>query len=156
MRRLAAVLVLFGLIASSRGAEVEFVRVWPQWRDADSFKRISEYFDGQENPSGQIIRRTHPDSRAGYYFLARVKHHAVDLAGAKFILRVISQFSPDAREYVFPVDAGPGEHVFELGVTGTDWPGGRGSHPVAWSLELQAADGRSLVAAQSFLWSKPG
>jgi hypothetical protein len=131
------------------------VRVWPRWRSADSFKRISEYFDGVENTSGQIIRRTHPEIRAGYYFLARVKHPAKSLAGAKFLLQIITPFAPEPKAYTFPVDAEPGEHVFELGLTGGDWTGGNGVHPVAWKLELRAADGRTLASAQSFLWAKP-
>jgi hypothetical protein len=42
-----------------------------------------------------------------------------------------------------------------LGLTGADWPGGEQAHPVAWKLELVAADGRVLAAEKSFLWEKP-
>ncbi len=155
MRRLAAVLALIALAVPGRAADVEFVRVWPHWRDADSFKRISEYLGGPENTSGQIVCRTSPDSRSGYYFLVRVKHPFLELAGARFVLHVISQFLPDPREYIFPVGVAAGEQVFELGVTGSDWRGGQGAHPVAWQLELVASDGRTLAQARSFLWIKP-
>lgn len=136
--------------------EVEFVRVWPQWKDIDSFKRISEYFTNQEDPGSLVLRRSRPDRRPGYYFLVRVRHPKVSLMGAHFEVRVITPDSPDPKPpFVFPADTGPGEQVFDIGLTGDDWPGPK-VHPVAWRLDLVAADGHPLAWAQSFLWSKPG
>ena len=154
--RLTVLLALCGLLApAARAADVEFVRVWPRWRDTDSFKRISEYFGHGENTSGQVVRRTHPESRDGYYFLVRAKHPSASLDGARFVLRVITPYSPEPQTFTFPVGGPPGETVFELGLTGPDWRGGEGEHPVAWKLELVGGDGRSIVSAQSFLWAKP-
>lgn len=136
--------------------EVELVRVWPQYRDAGSFKRISEYFTNRENPGKFQLRRSEPQQRSGYYFLARVRHPQVSLQGAKFILQVVMPDDPAPKPaFTFPADTGPGEQVFLIGLTGKDWPGKR-VHPVAWRLDLVAADGHPLAWAQSFLWSKPG
>jgi len=136
--------------------EVEFVRVWPQWHDAAEFKRISEYFSGKENDSGWKFRRTHPDHREGFYFLARVKHKHYSLLGAKFVLRVILPDSPDPKPPMeFPADVDKGEDVFEIGITGPDWPNKK-LHPVAWRLDLVGPDGHLLAWSQSFLWEKPG
>ncbi len=136
--------------------EVQFVRVWPQWRDEGSFKRISEYFNGREDPGRIELRRSHPAERSGYYFLTRVRHPGVSLEGAKFVVRVIMPDDPLPKPaFTFPADTGPGENLFEIGLTGIDWPGPR-AHPVAWRLDLVAADGHPLAWAQSFLWSKPG
>jgi hypothetical protein len=44
--------------------------------------------------------------------------------------------------------------VFQLGLTGPDWPDSE-INPVAWKLELRSADGQVLASAQSFLWEKP-
>ena len=156
MRRLVLVLLLAATALSARAADAEFVRVWSQWHPALDFKRISEYFTDHENFSHKIIVRSQPASRAGYYFLARVRHPAFDLAGGKFVLHVITPAGPVAREFTFPLPAEcpPGVHVFQLGLTGSDWPM-KGTHPVAWRLELLSADGRILVAQQSYLWSKP-
>ena len=44
--------------------------------------------------------------------------------------------------------------MFEIGLTGTDWPEKK-TKPVAWMLELLDAGGRPLAEKQSFLWSKP-
>lgn len=135
---------------------VEFVRVWPQWRDAKGFKRISEYFTGRENPSGLEIRRSRPADRAGYYFLARVRHKTVTLVGAKFQLHIITPDAPEPKPVLeFAADTGPGEDVFEIGLTGKDWPNSK-QHPVAWRLDLVAQDGHLLAWSQSFLWDKPG
>jgi len=156
MRRLliVALLALTGPAGSLRAAEVSFVRVWPGWRPADSFKRISEYFDNQENDGGWIVARTRPKDRAGYYFLARVDHPATPLDGARFVLQVILPTDPVPRTYSFPVACPAGNHVFDLGVTGADWAG-KSVHPVAWRLDLVARDGRPLATQQSFLWAKP-
>jgi hypothetical protein len=155
MRRISAILILLVTSVAARASEVEFVRVWPGWRGADFFSRISEYFTDQENTSGRVVVRTHPEARAGFYFLARVRHPAVGLAGAQFVLRIVTPSNPEPRTYSFPVDRPPGVDVFELGLTGPDWTS-KGVHPVAWDLELVAADGRILAQRQSFLWSKPG
>ncbi|MEJ1973343.1 MAG: ABC transporter substrate-binding protein [Lacunisphaera sp.] len=60
--------------ATAKAGEVTIVRVQHEWRDAASFKRIAEYFDGQEHNGGEALRRSHPESRAGYYFFVRVKN----------------------------------------------------------------------------------
>src|SRR5688572_22541213 len=135
-------------------AEVEFVRVWPAWRDTESFERIGEYFGGAENTGREIVMRTQPAERAGYYFLVRVKKNA-DAAGAKFTLSVIRPDTPEPKEYSFPVSLPAKESVFQLGLTGVDWPQGRKANPVAWKLALVAADGRVLAEHKSFLWEKP-
>jgi hypothetical protein len=133
---------------------VEFVRVWPGWEDADSFRRISEYFTKVENTSGMIVLRTQPAVRSGYYFLVRVKHPQVALSGAQFVLQYIAPNSQEPQKKTFKIDVPQGEQVFDLGLTGGDWPGQHG-HLIAWKLDLLSADGITLATAQSFLWSKP-
>jgi hypothetical protein len=160
-RRALPTLTLVAAAALALGAkhatppEVEFVRVWPQWHQADEFKRISEYFSGVENPGHREIRRSQPINRTGYYFVARVRHPHVSLEGARFVLHIITPDSPDPREFTFRADVGPGEQLFELGLTGSDWQGEK-VHPVAWRLDLLAADGHELAWYQSFMWQMPG
>src|SRR6185437_10282460 len=103
MARVLLLLALLGLPGAAR-ADVTFVRVWPQWQDSAAFKRISEYFTGRENTGGAVIRRTQPTTRSGYYYLVRVKHPDVALAGARFVLRVIMPRTPDPTEFTFPVN----------------------------------------------------
>jgi hypothetical protein len=157
-RRLASFVIvcLAGFAGSSalRAADVEFLRLWPGWRDAESFDRISEYFSPAENQGRQVILRTRPDVRDGYYFLARVKS-AVALAGAKFDLHVIHPNTPEAKTYTFPAAVPAKETVFQLGLTGPDWPAGPKANPIAWKIALIGADGRVLAEHKSFLWEKP-
>jgi len=156
MSRPIAVLALLLSLTAARAAaaEVELVRVWAAWRNADAFDRISEYFTGKEDTGRQIVLRTHPDARAGFYYLVRVANHGTALAGAKFSLQLIAPDSPNLKTYTFPADIANKSTVYLLGLTGADWTDHK-MHPVAWKLELIAADGKVAATAQSFLWEKP-
>lgn len=156
MRRAFAWIFLVVLLSASllRAAEVEFIRVWPGWRDADSFVRISEYFGGRENPGREIIRRSQPAERAGFYFLVRVKSAAA-INGARFKLDVIRPDAPEPKTFEFSAEVPAKENVFQLGLTGSDWPGGQEASPIAWKLALMGGDGRTLAEHKSFLWEKP-
>jgi len=158
MRLIATFLLLIGLLPSTalanEGSEVEFVRIWPQWRSDDSFLRISEYLSGEENTGRQTVLRSQPDDRDGFYFLVRVKG-AHDQSGAtKFVLEVITPDSAQAKVYNFPTAITKRSQVFNLGLTGSDWKGKK-VHPVAWRLRLIADEDRELASQQSFLWALP-
>lgn len=145
-------IVLFSMPLASHAADVEFVRVWPAWRTTESFDRISEYFDGQENTGSHTVLRSQPDTRAGYYFLVRTKT-TLNAADAKFVLQIIKPDAPQAKTYTFPVGLIGREVVFNLGLTGIDWPD-RKTHPVAWRLALLNGKGEELASRESFLWAK--
>lgn len=147
-------LFVFAGLFSLSAADVEFVRVWPAWRTAESFERISEYFTGKEDHGREVVLRTQPEQRAGFYFLARVANSGVVIPGAKFVLSLIMPSSPLPQITTFPVEVANRSRVFHLGLTGADWPGPE-VHPVAWNLELVSLDGSVLSSAHSFLWAKP-
>jgi len=149
-----ALLLLLPSLAAVRAADVEFVRVWPGWRDAVSFERIAEYFGGEEDNGKQVMLRTHADARAGYYFLVRVKTRAPQ-PEARFELTVIQASTLAPKTFTFPAALPANETVFQLGLTGADYPEGKKAPPVAWKLTLLAANGTVLVEQKSFLWEKP-
>jgi hypothetical protein len=153
MRPSVAFLFL-ALLGSASAAEVSFTRVWPQWRSADSFDRIREYFGGAENDGRELVLRTHADQRAGLYFLVRVKADAA-VEGGKFVLEVVRPDNPQVRTYTFPAAVAARSQVLEFGLTDGDWPGGRTAHPVAWKVSLVDGSGKVLAAEQSFLWENP-
>jgi hypothetical protein len=158
MRLIATFLLLIGLLPSTalanEGSEVEFVRIWPQWRSDDSFLRISEYLSGEENTGRQTVLRSQPDDRDGFSFLVRVKG-AHDQSGAtKFVLEVITPDSARPKVYEFPTTITKRSQVFNIGLTSSDWAGEE-THPVAWRLRLLNADGDELTSQQSFLWALP-
>ncbi len=153
--RFALLAACFVLTAALRAADVEFVRVWPAWRDAASFETIGEYFGGAENPRGQVVVRSQSAARDGYYFLVRTRTAGVPAAGARFVLELIRPDAPEAKRFSFPAAFAGKETVFQLGLTGADWPGGKNAHPVAWRLTLRDGADRVLAGQKSFLWEKP-
>lgn len=155
-RQLLFLLVGFvaGAVSHGRAAEVELIRVWPGWRDAEYFERIGEYFGGRETKGGQIFLRTDEKARGGYYFLVRVKSAAA-MAGARFEVSVIRPDAPEPKTFSFATALPAKETVFQLGLTGEAWPGGKKASPAAWKLALVDATGRVLAEQKSFLWEKP-
>jgi len=149
--RLLALFLACTLSASA--ADVSIVRVFTGWRDAASFKRISEYFTGRENTGGETVLRTQPAERGGYYFLVRTDNDRAPFAGT-LAIRVIVPDSPDARLFKFAVDVPAGNAVYNLGLTGTDWPD-RKVDAVAWKLEVLGPGGEVLATQTSYLWEKP-
>lgn len=149
----AILLAMLPTRSLAAGSEVTIVRVIHEWRDAASFKRIAEYFDGREHHGSAAIRRSHPESRSGYYYFVRV-HNPGALRPATASLEVITSASALPVRYQFPVELKGGDTVFNIGLTGADWPGAA-MHPVAWKLEFLDAEGRALAARESYLWEKP-
>lgn len=153
MRSLFALLFL-GLSCAVSGAEtVSIVRTWTSYRTAESFTRISEYFSGRENTGGQVVLRTQPQERSGFYFLCRVRNPQPAIAAARLELHLITQHSPTPTVYKYDVSLPKGDQVFQVGLTGDDWKDPE-EHPVAWQIVLVDAEGRPLATDQSFLWSK--
>ena len=146
-------LLLFSAVAAAAD-DLTIVRTITGWRDAASFKRISEYFDGRENTGGGTILRTHPGQRTGYYFLLRVANPGAPLK-VQFQVQLIEQGAPAQRTTVFPAVLGSGAGVFHLGLTGPEWQDPK-SQPIAWQLLIIATDdGRVLTSEKSYLWEKP-
>ena len=138
-------------------ASATIIRVWPDYRAAESFDRISEYFTGAENTGNQIVLRTHPESRDGFYFFTRLKTPADIAAGAQVEIGVITPGSPAAKTFLLrvPVALRKGTLLLNPGLTGPDWPPTDAkTHPVAWRVRLLSADGAELATSQSYLWSK--
>lgn len=150
---LLCLLATLGVMAAP-AAEVEFIRVWPGWREAQSFERIREFFSGHEYSGKQIILRSHPDERSGFYFLTRVQNSGPGVSAVKFSLQIIAANDPLPKTFSFPATLRPGTSVFNLGLTGPDWTD-RKTPPVAWKLELLGDDGHVLASEKSFLWELP-
>ena len=133
--------------------EIKIIRTFIGWREAASFKRISEYFDGQENTQGEVLLRSQPDQRGGYYFLLRLTNTGAP-ATVRCRIQLIMPNGPPTTEFTFTPELKSGATVLNLGLTGRDWPSPK-INPVAWKLTLTASDGRVLATDQSYLWEKP-
>ncbi len=150
--------VLLFVAASTCAAEtpaLKIIRVWPSYRPAESFERISEFLGKDENPRDKLILRTQPDARAGYYFLVRVKNSDTASVDIKIELQVISPFAPEAKTYRFSCMLPAGSHALNLGLTGTDWPGKPNDEVVAWQLRLLSSADLEIAKQQSYLWQLP-
>ena len=134
-------------------AGITIVHVFTGWRDAASFKHISEYFDGKENTRGETMLRTQPGQRAGFYFLVRAVNPGAPLP-VKLSVQLVMPAGTKATEFSFTTDLKSGDSVVNLGLTGADWPDAK-TNPVAWKLEVRSADGRVLGTEKSYLWEKP-
>lgn len=150
-------LCLLALLAGAvpaRADDVSIIRVYSGWRDASSFKRIAEYFDGKEHNGGEAIVRSHPEARQGFYFFVRTRNPG-ELRQVRARLQVITAANSQAETHEFPLQLrAKDDTVFHLGLTGPDWPDAK-LHPVAWKLELTDPDGRVLATEVSYLWEKP-
>jgi len=154
MRRCLASIILVSLFTlSAVAANMEIVRVWPGYRAAESFDRISEYFGGGENSAHRTLLRTQSGDRAGFYFLVRLVNPGAAQPGCSWQLQVILPTAVQPRTFAFTTGIPAGNIVFELGLTGADWPNAK-TEPVAWKLVLQSVDGHELVSQQSFLWDR--
>jgi hypothetical protein len=129
------------------------VRTFTGWRDAASFKRISEYFDGKENTGRQMVLRTHPEERAGYYYQLRLRNPGA-AQPVQIKLEVVLPAPLPPNHYVFQADLPAGDQVLLLGLTGADWTDMK-ANPVAWKLEVLSPDGQLLVTEKSYLWERP-
>lgn len=154
MRWLSCTALFAALSVTALAADLELVRVWPQWNNGDAFDRIGEYFGAQENSGRETVLRTSPTERAGLYFLTRIKADA-PVPNAKAVIDLIRPGSPDPQRYTFSLHIPARNHVFHLGLTGADWPGGPDVHPVAWKLTVLDPEGKPLAAKSSFLWEQP-
>jgi hypothetical protein len=154
MRRVWIITLFLAAAAASRATEVSIIRVWPDWQPGSEFKRISEYFTGAENTGGRTVLRSQPGSRQGYYFLVRVKNRGPALSGAKWILQVVAPSDPGTKTYSFTASLAKGSHLYDLGLTGSDWSG-PSDRAVAWKLDVLDAEGHPIASAQSFVWALP-
>jgi hypothetical protein len=149
---LAAMVLAPFLTSAASASEVKLVRVWPEHRKGDSFVRIGEYFGGKEK-APELLVRSQPNSREGYYFLARFKSKKA-LPGSVIVLEYVLPGEETERVQFFPVDLPRGSRAVLAGLTGSDWPDAKVA-PTAWRLRLLGPTGAELAREQSFLWSLP-
>jgi len=145
-------LLALSAVAAS-AADLTIVRVFTGWRQAASFKRISEYFSGKENSGHETVLRTHAAQRAGYYFLVHAANPGAPTA-VTIKVELIPPTDTKSRDFTFTTDLKSGETVLNLGLTGADWPDAKAT-PVAWKLTILTASDRVLATEKSYLWEKP-
>ena len=142
-------LILLALVSSAglNFGSIEYLeqRFYPE----ESFTRISEYFNGIEDPGNRFILRSEPDFRTGHYVTFELSTpYTVD----HFRLEVYEYGSREPSEYLFKAETTiPAAKPIFLGLTGEKWNDQR-QPPVAYKLSLVDKNGETLASATSFLW----
>jgi hypothetical protein len=135
----------------------QFRYIRPYWRDANDFKRISEYFTGTETTAGDFIARTTPTARAGISFHVSTSLFTPLPAHSRIRIEYIHSDSPDTQTHTFELPEISAKNPFSelrLGLTGTQWPSKK-RRLVAWRLTLLSPENTPLAEQHSFLWSLP-
>ena len=135
---------------------LEFRHVAYRYVEAKSFKRISEYFTGRENPGNRLLCRSRPAEREGLYFILSLDEHSRKLPqGSQFVVEFIRPDDPETQtiRILVPEKRPRGKEIY-LGLTGDDWQD-KTARPVAWRLRLVDASGEVIAERKSFLWECP-
>lgn len=138
------------LCATAGAAEL---KTYWEYKEAEDFSRISEYFSGKEAKGNRILLRSTPEQRAGLYFNVRVKGGVRTLPeGAKAVLEVLHPDFPDAREHTFKIPATDKDYrELMLGLTGESWTS-NDDKPLAWRVQILDAAGEVVGSNKSYLW----
>lgn len=130
--------------------------VTPRVVQENTFKRICEFFDGQEHTGSTLIMRSHPETRRGYYLIVNLDAPASQLPGGGSI--EVSLFKESVKEpitHTFALEnALPRGREVWLGFTEAGLIR-EAEEITAWKVEIKDASGVLVTQKQSFLWSLP-
>ncbi|WP_309397763.1 hypothetical protein [Cerasicoccus maritimus] len=158
MRRLfiAFLLLCAPLLQAQEMPEVQIEDVVWYYKPEKVFKRIGEYFDGEERFGRKIVLRTQESPREGLYYIVRISEFADALPdGCAF---EVDMLRPDMKEpttntFQLPDERKSHREIW-LGFIGEDHPAEEEA-PVAWRIKLLDPQGKVVATKESFLWSKP-
>lgn len=123
-------------------------------RTADDVSRASEVLGAKEDHGADVVFRTDPAARGGYYYY--IKLADAPPADARLVLQVVRAENTPAERHEFPARFRPGfpfgEYV--IGLTGKQ-AGDAKWRPIAWRVSVVDAKGKVLAAKHSFLWGAP-
>ena len=126
----------------------------PRYIETETFKRISEYMTGRENPGKRVIIRTNPRQRDGYYFVLIIDQNVRKLPPDAYIqgeFYTSKSLDLQTHRFEFPAILPSTREIF-IGLTGDDWPR-EGAVPAAWRFTIKNSQGQILAQEQSYLWS---
>lgn len=142
--------------ADGSAIEIEYASFY--WKKEDDFKRISEFFTGEENRGSHVIVRSNPEERAGLYLIVNLEPFTTIPAGSIAELRYFHPEKPEEQisRWELPEFNALPHRELRLGLTGKDWAASISrKRPSAWKLTIFAPDGKTqLVRRESYLWSE--
>jgi len=141
--------LLTALVALPLALSAEMTDLQQRYLDADSFTRISEYFDGVENTSGRIIYRTDAEERTGHYLSFRY----TGSAATSILVEAYEPGKKEATTYTLDWQTTSAGQLVLIGLTGAPWTD-KDHNPVAYKITLLDANGDKIETARSFLWGE--
>lgn len=147
MKDVLTAIVLFSIAHLCSGAEI----IFSDRRDADSFKRISEHFTGNENPGRYVIARTDPSQRDGYYIALKLDESDQPEKADKVLLHFVRPGSQDVETKTLTIGPINKDRAL-IGMTDDVWSS-TSSIPTAWKIEFLDSAGTVISTSQSYLWS---
>jgi len=157
MKRALLLLIALGLsplLEARSYPQIEYVR--GRYVDENVFKRVSEYFDEEENQGGKIILRTDPSVREGFYLILSLDDDASDYpAGTRIGVKYIrpDQKGEIVKATTLPTPIPDAEEIW-IGLTGDDTPANQ-DPIVAWMVVIYSPKGEVFAHHKSYLWEKP-
>lgn len=149
-KAVVSILLMLVFFASARA---ELTIVSTNHRDADSFKRLSEFFTGKESPGRYAILRTVPSRRDGFYISLLGKDKTRLSSVATVRIRFVRPNEQNTESIDLPVSSITKRRIL-VGMTEREWEGVN-ERPVAWKIELLDSNNRLVDQAKSFLWTEP-
>lgn len=148
-----AILALLSLALSVAAAHAELSIVSSGHRDADSFKRLSEYLTGKPSDGRYEVFRSDESRRDGFY----VSLYLSERATLDLVSTVRVHYVRPGTQEIESAELTAGalqKKRLLIGLTEPEWAS-EDIHPVAWKIELADASGAVIESAESFLWSDP-
>ncbi|MBK1879417.1 hypothetical protein [Pelagicoccus mobilis] len=143
---------LIALLLFAASANAELTIISTNHRDADSFKRFSEFFTGKHSDGRYSVFRSDETSRDGFYVSLLAKDKSILPKVSEVKVQYVKSGSQDIHSFTLPVIELNKKRIL-VGFTGGEWESGD-SHPVAWKIELLDSSSKPIDSAQSFLWSE--
>jgi hypothetical protein len=153
MHRLYPILA-FVILPLTQLAGVTIESAYSRFYDAGEIRPIAQYFGGSFTGQGfRTVIASQPDYPQGQYFIAKLDEGGDSSA----TIARMTYFISDSKKAVSHEWDLAGENLrgwLYLGLTGSDWSSEE-VQPLAWKIELLAANGSVLATWKSFLWEMP-
>jgi len=150
MKSICSLLAL-ALFAASARAELSIVS--SGHRDADSFKRLSEYLTGKPSDGRYEVFRSDDSQRAGFYVSLYLPERDTLNQVSTVTIHYVRPGTQEVESARIPAGELKKKRLL-VGLTEAEWSE-ENAHPVAWKIELADASGSVIESAESFLWADP-
>ena len=155
VRKFPIVFYFLSFLACSVHAGLDLEVRTRSYFSAKEFKRIPEYFSGEEFSGNKIYLRSDPTKKSGYYFVVKVCGEAKTIPlSTTWEINWVSSIDPNEYTQRIPFSGSQlsNREIF-IGLTGGAWTDSS-AYPLAWQIRLLDPKDILLAESKSFLWSE--